>query len=185
MHDTISLLDQAKSYMQYAQIYKKHAEIKTSLHDMSQKISEDYKNKFPLLLNVLGHGAFLIAHMAGNLHCDAQLDTLQILPMDNDSNNSNVIHVINTVDIKGRNLIVLDDMLDDGKTMHSIQQSLMDNGAKSVSCAVLCNKTNENKIISPQYYAFDTPKNAYLFGCGMNINSFWSHLSDIFILSSQ
>jgi len=183
MHDILTLHEQAKGYLKYAQVYQSQANVKSTLIEMGENISKDYSDKFPLFLNILGHGAFLTANLLSNITFDAQLDSIQILPLETQAGIS--LRIIPNTNINNRDIIILDEMLDDGRTMEIIIKSLKDWGAKSVVSAVLCNKINDNKLIEPDYSAFAAPKNAYLFGCGMNINGFWSHLPDIWLLNSQ
>jgi hypoxanthine phosphoribosyltransferase len=178
-----SIHEQAKSYLQYAQNYKDSTEIKYVLQDMAAQLSMKFKDKFPLFLNVIGHSSYFSTHLMSNLNCDAQIDQIQLTPID--SNNDISWRVIPNINVTGRDVVILDDILDDGKTMQAIVSSLKEWGANSVCSAVLCNKHNDNKLIEPDYSAFKAPKNSYLFGFGMSIYGYWSHLPNILILNSQ
>ncbi len=183
MQDTLTLQEQAQGYLKYASVYKTYEEVQLSIKSTAKLISTDYRDKFPLFLNILGHGAFFTTYLLSNLSCDAQLDTIQVSSVD--SQTGSTFRIVPNINIIDRDVIVLDELLDDGKTMKMIIQSCKDWGAKSVESAVLCNKDNEKKIIQPTYSIFHAPKNVYLFGCGMNVYGFWSHLPDIRLLNSQ
>ncbi|MFM2344804.1 MAG: hypothetical protein RLZZ210_1416 [Pseudomonadota bacterium] len=183
MQDTLTLQEQAQGYLKYASVYKTSDEIHHAIKNTAKMISDNYHDKFPLFLNILGHGAFFTTHLLSNLSCDAQLDTIQVSSVESQTGSS--FRIVPNINIIGRDVIVLDELLDDGKTMQLILQSCKEWGAKSVTSAVLCNKDNDNKIIQPDYFVFHAPKHVYLFGCGMNVYGFWSHLPDVRLLNSQ
>ena len=183
MEDTLTLQEQAQGYLKYASVYKTSEEVRTAISNTAKLISNSYHDKFPLFLNILGHGAFFTTHLLSYLTCDAQLDTIQVSSVE--SQTGSIFRIVPNINIIDRDVVVLDELLDDGKTMKLIIQSCKDWGAKSVASAVLCNKDNDNKIIQPNYSVFHAPKNVYLFGCGMNVYGFWSHLPDIKLLNSQ
>ncbi len=181
--DIITLHEQAKGYLKYASIYKTQQEVQIAIKNIATKVSADYYDKFPLFLNVLGHGAFLTASLLSYINIDAQLDTIQI--NQTETQLGTILRIVPSVNIVNRDIILLDELLDDGKTMQKIIQSCTEWGARSISSIVLCNKDNYDKVIQPTYSIFNTPKNVYLFGCGMNVYGFWAHLPDIRLLNSQ
>jgi hypoxanthine phosphoribosyltransferase len=181
--DILTLHKQAQGYLQYASIYKTQQEVQNAIKEMAIKISNDYHEKFPLFLNVLGHGAFLTTYLLSNIQIDAQLDTIQINQIESQLGTN--LRIVPSINILNRDIILLDELLDDGKTMQCIMQSCMEWGARSVTSVVLCSKENEAKVMQATYTVFHTPKHVYLFGCGMNVYGFWAHLPDIRLLNSQ
>ncbi len=79
---------------------------------------------------------------------------------------------------KEKSVVVLDDILDTGKTMQWVQQYLKEQGAKEVSCAVLCKREGNtmNTINSP----IIVPPNAWIVGCGMDTNHAGRNLPSIY-----
>jgi hypoxanthine phosphoribosyltransferase len=81
--------------------------------------------------------------------------------------------------VKGRALLVLDDILDHGETMRAIRDGLLELGAESVRCAVLVEKIlAAEKPIQPDFVGLRIP-DRFVFGCGMDAKGFWRNLPEI------
>jgi hypoxanthine phosphoribosyltransferase len=81
--------------------------------------------------------------------------------------------------VKGRTVLVLDDILDHGETMAAIRKGLLELGAESVHCAVLVEKTlHTKKPIRADFVGLRIP-DRFVFGCGMDAKGFWRNLPEI------
>jgi hypoxanthine phosphoribosyltransferase len=76
-------------------------------------------------------------------------------------------------------VLVVDDILDYGKTMAAIRDRVMELGAKSFACAVLVEKTLKvEKPIKADFVGLTIP-DRFVFGCGMDAKGFWRNLPEI------
>src|SRR5205814_1340816 len=81
--------------------------------------------------------------------------------------------------VAGRNVLVLDDILDHGHTMHAIREGLLELGAKSFHCAVLVDKKLAiEKPLKADFAGLQIP-DRFVFGCGMDAKGFWRNLPEI------
>jgi hypoxanthine phosphoribosyltransferase len=81
--------------------------------------------------------------------------------------------------VRGRAVLVLDDILDVGHTLVAVRDWLLAAGAESVHCAVLTEKeTGIPKPIRPDFAGMKLP-NRYVFGCGMDVDGAWRNLPAI------
>ena len=81
--------------------------------------------------------------------------------------------------VRGRTVLVLDDILDHGETMNAIRNGLLELGAESVLCAVLVEKIlKDKKPIVPDFVGLKIP-DRFVFGCGMDAKGFWRNLPEI------
>jgi len=81
--------------------------------------------------------------------------------------------------VRGRAVLVLDDILDGGQTMVAIRDRLLELGAKSFHCAVLVEKTlQKQKPIQADFVGLTIP-DRFVFGCGMDAKGFWRNLPEI------
>ena len=82
-------------------------------------------------------------------------------------------------EVKGRAVLVLDDILDGGETMAAIRARLLELGAASFHCAVLVEKKlNKGKPIRADFVGLQI-EDRFVFGCGMDANGFWRNLPEI------
>jgi hypoxanthine phosphoribosyltransferase len=81
--------------------------------------------------------------------------------------------------VKGRAVLVVDDILDHGETMAAIRARLLELGAQAVYAAVLVDKIlDKKKPIRPDFVGLSIP-DRFVFGCGMDAKGFWRNLPEI------
>ena len=81
--------------------------------------------------------------------------------------------------VKGRAVLIVDDILDHGETMAAIRGRLLELGALSVHCAVLVDKILDmKKPIDPDFVGLRIP-DRFVFGCGMDAKGYWRNLPEI------
>jgi hypoxanthine phosphoribosyltransferase len=86
------------------------------------------------------------------------------------------------VPVAGREVLVLDDVLDEGRTLAAILDKLLTAGASRVLCAVLVDKDiGQAKPAAANFVGLRLP-NRYLFGCGMDVSGAWRNLPEIYAL---
>jgi hypoxanthine phosphoribosyltransferase len=89
-----------------------------------------------------------------------------------------------TQDLRGRNVLVLDDILDEGHTLAAIIDYLEKEGAREVLSAVLVHKVHERKArprMRADFTGLDLP-DRFLFGCGMDYQGYWRNAPGIYAL---
>lgn len=89
-----------------------------------------------------------------------------------------------TQDLRGRSILVVDDILDEGYTLDAIVDYLRGEGAASVQTAVLVHKLHERKALPGMRADFTglEVEDRYLFGCGMDYKGYWRNLPGIYAL---
>jgi len=85
-------------------------------------------------------------------------------------------------DVRGRTVLVLDDILDEGHTLHAILAHLRAEGAARVLCAVLVHKLHDRKAVPGMRADFTGVDVAdrFLFGCGMDYKGYWRNAPGIY-----
>jgi len=87
-----------------------------------------------------------------------------------------------TQDLRGRTVLVLDDILDEGHTLEAIIAHLKEEGAAEVLSAVLVHKLHERKAkpgMRADFTGLDIP-DRFLFGCGMDYKGYWRNAPGIY-----
>ncbi|CAI07986.1 hypoxanthine-guanine phosphoribosyltransferase [Aromatoleum aromaticum] len=87
-----------------------------------------------------------------------------------------------TSDLRGRTVLVLDDILDEGHTLHAILDYLRAEGAKEVRAAVLAHKVHDRKAypgMRADFTGIDVA-DRFLFGCGMDYKGYWRNAPGIY-----
>jgi hypoxanthine phosphoribosyltransferase len=87
--------------------------------------------------------------------------------------------------VRGRAVLVLDDILDGGETLRAISDRLLALGAKPVRCAVLVEKILPRaKPIAADFVGLRIP-DRFVFGCGMDAKGYWRNLPEIRAIRGQ
>lgn len=88
-------------------------------------------------------------------------------------------------DISGRHILLLDDILDTGKTLTRVVAHLIDRGAEAVKVAVLLRKIGRQEVpFEPDFVGFTIP-DQFVVGYGLDFNDEYRHLPDIAVLQSS
>ena len=90
-----------------------------------------------------------------------------------------------TQDLRGRTLLVLDDILDEGHTLHAIIEFLKAEGAREVRSAVLTHKVHDRKAypgMRADFTGLDVA-DRFLFGCGMDYKGYWRNAPGIYAVN--
>ncbi len=90
-----------------------------------------------------------------------------------------------SIDLKGKACIIVDDILDTGKTIKKVKEYILENGAKDCKICVAVNKhERREEDIEPDYYLFDLDE-GFIVGFGMDYNEKYRELPSIYIMGEQ
>ncbi len=145
-----------------------------------------YASTRPLVLCVMTGALVYAGHLLPRLSFALDLDYVHASRY-GDARQGGLLHWIarpRSV-VAGREVLLLDDILDEGVTLHEIQQWLYAEGAKQVEIAVL---THKNKPLpqpcSPDYPTLMTP-DRYVYGFGLDVDGLWRNADGIFVAAES
>lgn len=176
-------MQQAQNLLNSAEMICTSSEVELAIQRLAAFITADYQHRFPLLLTVMTGGVFFAGQLLPKLNFPLHCDYIHASRYAGATQGGKLEwHAMPTEPVLNRDVVLLDDILDEGHTLLSIQQALLKQGAKSVACAVLTNKlTGKIKPIQAEYIGIDLP-NRFVFGCGMDIHGLWRNLPAIYAL---
>lgn len=148
---------------------------------VGQEISRDYEGKNPLFLCIL-NGAFMFAaDVLRNVTIPCNVSFVKVASYQGTDTTGSVKELMGlNEDIEGRDVIIVEDIVDTGYTMRDIMQSLADKKAASVAvCALLCKPDKLKVDIDIKYLAMSIP-NGFIVGYGLDYDGFGRNLRDIY-----
>jgi hypoxanthine phosphoribosyltransferase len=165
--------------------YLKEAAIQEKITELAGQLNQDYAGKRPLFLSVL-NGAFLFtADLFKQITIEAEVSFIKLASYKGTSSTGNVITAIGLdINVKDRHIIILEDIIDTGKTLHHYLPQLENMQPASVKIAVLLNK--KEALIYPvqiDYACFDIP-NKFVVGYGLDYDGLGRNSKDIYQLKS-
>lgn len=159
-------------------------QVAAALDRMAGAILRDYEHKNPLMLCVMRGGLYTAAELYRRLSFPMQQDYLHVSRYrDNTSGGVFEWKVKPAVELKGRHVLIIDDILDEGVTLREILSYCGGLKPASVEVAVLTHKLHDRCVegADAKYIGLDVP-DRYVFGCGMDYQGYFRNLNAIYAL---
>lgn len=155
-------------------------DIETAIGRMATEIVQEFKDRYPLALIVMGGAVVFAGQLLPRLRMPLDLDYIHVTRY-RDATSGGAIEwrVEPPAGVRGRTVLVLDDILDGGQTMSAIRERVLKLGAASFHCAVLVEKIlKKEKPLSADFVGLRIP-DRFVFGCGMDAKGHWRNLPEI------
>lgn len=162
-------------------------EVSAAVQKMADEINEYYADEPLVLLSVLTGAIIPAAWLATKLTMPMQMDFVHATRYRGGLYGAELEYrVPPRLDLEGKNVLIVDDIFDEGHTLAAIKGSVEQRKASSVKMAVLVRKIHDRGL-SRDYVDFvglDVP-DVYVFGCGMDAYEEWRHLDEILVLEES
>ena len=170
-------------YLQQAELIYSEQAVKESITAIASQLNQDYANDTPVVLCVMGGGVVFTGQLLPQLSFPLEFDYVQATRYHGATEAKDLQWIIKPKKtIKNRNVLILDDILDEGVTVNAIFNECVLLGARSVKTAVLVEKVlDKHKPIHADYVGLSVP-NRYVFGCGMDVYGWWRNLPAVYAL---
>ena len=170
-------------YLKQAEIIHSEQAVTQAISDIAIKLNQDYAAKQPIVLSVMSGAMYFTGQLMPKLLFPLELNYVHATRYHGELKGNKIKWIVRpTIAVTNRNVLILDDILDEGITLKSIVDECKLLGAKDVKVAVLAEKTlDKSKPISADYVGLILP-NCYVFGCGMDVYNWWRNLPAIYAL---
>ena len=163
------------------QILLSEKQIQNRIQELGQKITDDYENKVPLLIGVL-KGAFVyMADLARAISLPVEFDFMAVSSYGNATKTSGVVRIVKDLDIdlSGRDVIVVEDIIDSGLTLNYLRKNLESRGPTSLEvCALLVRSGRQAGELGWKYVGFEIPPD-FVIGYGLDVAERYRNLPDL------
>ena len=160
-------------------------QIKARVAELAAEISDYYRNKDVLLLGVLKGAVPFMADLSRAMDIPIQQDWMAVSSYGSGTVSSGVVRILKDLDadIKDRDVLIVEDILDSGLTLSWLTSNLKARGAASVEIVTLLRKPEAAKVkIVVRWVGFDIP-NEFVVGYGLDFNENYRSLDGVGILS--
>ncbi len=161
--------------------------IQARVFKMAQEIAADIGGEEFVLMPLLTGSIIFVADLVRHMPLMMQIDVMAVssYPGKSTSNQGTRILYPNTFDIAGKRVLVIDDILDSGKTLRSVKELLHAQGARDVkTCVLLHKKLATASVATADYVGFEIP-DEFVVGYGLDYNGYYRNLPDIAILQRR
>ena len=145
-------------------------QIRDRLVEIGAQIDHDYEGKDLLLVGVLKGAVMVMADLARALSRSVDMDWMAVSSYGSGTTSSGVVRILKDLDadLNGRNVLVVEDILDSGLTLSWLLKNLSSRGPASVEVFTLLRKPDAQKVnVAPRYVGFDIP-NEFVVGYGLD-----------------
>ena len=159
-------------------------EIREKVRELGGKITADYKNSNLMLVTVLkGAGVFL----ADLIDVPAEIDFMVVSSYGSGVKSSGVVKIVKDLDVPlaGKDILIVEDILDSGLTLSYIKELLESRGPRSIRIATLLDKPSRRKVdLQADYIGFSVP-DEFVIGYGLDYDEKYRNLPYIGILKPE
>ncbi|MFV0633689.1 hypoxanthine phosphoribosyltransferase [Demequina sp.] len=162
-------------------------EISRKLDSLATQIRADYQGKDLLLVGVLKGAVMVMADLARRLPPQVQMDWMAVSSYGSGTKSSGVVRILKDLDadLTGRDVLIVEDIIDTGITLHWLLGNLRSRGAASVEVASLLRKPDAVQVDVPvKYLGFDIP-NEFVVGYGLDYAESYRTLPFVAILNPR
>lgn len=157
------------------------------IKEMSAAIAADYGSEPVTLVGVLSGCIIFLADLVRQLSMPTRIEFLRASSYPGTATTPSKLEIIKgfSPEVRGRNVLLIDDILDSGQTLSQLAQHLRELGAKSVRIAVLLRKPARQVVpLEPDYCGFEIP-DLFVVGYGLDFNNDYRQLPYIAVLDEH
>ncbi len=161
-------------------------EIQQRCVELGAEITRDYKGKKSLVVALLRGSVPFLAELIKNIDLNLQYDFMDVSSYEGTESIGD-IRIIKDLDssIKGKSIILVEDIVDTGRTIKTVVETLMNKGATSVQVVTLLDKPSRRVVdVTPDYIGFKIG-NEFVVGFGMDFNQDYRCLPYIGVLKDE
>jgi hypoxanthine phosphoribosyltransferase len=150
------------------------------------EIEAKLKGEYPVVLSVMGGAVVFTGQLLPRLQFPLEFGAIEVTRYDNGTQGRDISWRLPPRDnVRGRTVLVVDDILDEGITLAAIRAKLLQMGAKAVYAAVLADKKlGREKPAHADFIGVSVP-DRYVFGFGMDAYGLWRNLPAIYALKQS
>lgn len=168
-------------------VYFTEAEIQARVKELGKQISDDYRGKTPLFISVLKGSFVFMADLMRSVSIYCDIDFMAVSSYGRGTVSSGAVEITKDLsyDIAGRDIIIIEDILDSGITLAYLKKYMKMRNPASISICTLLDKPARRKAdITPDYSGFLCP-DAFIVGYGLDYDERYRNLPYIGVLKPE
>ena len=157
------------------------------MKELAAQITEDYKNRDLLLIGVLKGAVMAMADLSRYIQRHVDMDWMAVSSYGSGTKSSGVVRILKDLDrdITGREVLIIEDIVDTGLTLSWLRSNLESRGAKSVEILTVLRKPTAAKVeVNVKYVGFDIPPD-FVIGYGLDFDEKYRNLPFIAVLAKH
>jgi hypoxanthine phosphoribosyltransferase len=153
-------------------------DLQRRIGELGQRISEDYQGRAPLLVGVLKGAFVFMSDLARAIDLPVEFDFMAVASYGSATKTSGVVRIVKDLDLdlSGRHVLVVEDIVDSGLTLSYLRRNLLARGPASLEvCALLVKEGLQRTELDLRYVGFRIPPD-FVVGYGLDIGERYRNL---------
>ncbi|MDP4103937.1 MAG: hypoxanthine phosphoribosyltransferase [Bacillota bacterium] len=162
-------------------------EIQAKVKALAEELAEEYKDRFPLAIGVLKGAMPFMADLVRRMNCYLEMDFMDVSSYGNSTVSTGEVKILKDLDtsVEGRDLLIIEDIIDSGLTLSYLVDLFRYRKAKSIKIVTLLDKpTGRKSKIEADYVGFHVP-DEFVVGYGLDYAEKYRNLPYIGILKPE
>lgn len=162
-------------------------ELQVKIKELAARIDSDYQGRDLLLVGVLKGAVMAMADLARVLQRHVEMDWMAVSSYGSGTKSSGVVRILKDLDcdITGREVLIVEDIVDSGLTLSWLKSNLESRGAKSVEILAILRKSEAAKVdVTVKYVGFEIPSD-FVVGYGLDYNEKYRNLPFVGVLAKH
>ena len=163
------------------------AQLQARIKELAAQVDKDYEGKDLLLVGVLKGAVMAVADFSRALQRHIDMDWMAVSSYGSGTKSSGVVRILKDLDrdITGRNVLIIEDIVDSGLTLSWLKANLESRGVGSVEILSILRKPEAAKVkVDVKYVGFDIPKD-FVIGYGLDFDEKYRNLPFIAVLAKH
>jgi hypoxanthine phosphoribosyltransferase len=159
-------------------------DLQRRVRELGEEISRDYAGRDLVLIGVLKGAVFFLSDLMRAMDIQSEVDFMAVASYGSSTDSSGVVRILKDLDanIEGRDVLIVEDIVDSGLTLSYLMRSLKAREPRSVEVCALLTKPERRKVELPiRYIGFEIP-NRFVIGYGLDHDERYRNLSHIAVL---
>jgi hypoxanthine phosphoribosyltransferase len=155
------------------------AKLQSRVAELAAEVSRDYEGRPPLLIAILKGAVPFLADLMREMTIPCELDFMAVSSYGSSTDSSGVVRILKDLDapIADRDVLIVEDIIDSGLTLHYLIRNLQARGPKSLEVCALLTKPERRRVELPvKYVGFEIP-NRFAIGYGLDHGERFRNLS--------
>lgn len=162
-------------------------DLRKRMKELATQITSDYKDRDLLLIGVLKGAVMAMADLSRYIQRHVDMDWMAVSSYGSGTKSSGVVRILKDLDrdITGREVLIIEDIVDTGLTLSWLRSNLESRGAKSVEILTVLRKPTAAKVeVDVKYVGFDIPPD-FVIGYGLDFDEKYRNLPFIAVLAKH
>lgn len=157
-------------------------DIQTRVQELGKEITEIYNDKELVVISLLRGSFIFAADLVREISLPVEVDFMTTSSYGNDEISSGIVNIVHDIraDVKGKDVLIVDDIMDSGHTLKRVIEHIKLKDPNSVKVCVMLDKPSRRQVeLSPDFTGFSIP-DVFIVGYGLNYGDYYRNIPYIF-----